>query len=81
MTTPASDLIVLVGLSMYLPLKYVLTYGLGCLANMIVGKIKGRSWAEDWGVPFAAGLVVGEAMLAMLATIIIVLMGVLRGGS
>jgi uncharacterized oligopeptide transporter (OPT) family protein len=57
---------VLVGLSMYLPIVYVLTYGLGCLASMAVGKIKGRTWAEEWGVPFCAGLIVGEASLAML---------------
>jgi putative OPT family oligopeptide transporter len=57
---------VLIGLSMYLPIIYVLTYGLGCLANMAVGRIKGRTWAEEWGVPFCAGLVVGEGALAML---------------
>lgn len=67
---------VLVGLSMYLPLQYVLTYGLGCLANMAVTRVKGRVWAEEWGVPFAAGLIVGEALLAMVINIIIVLLSV-----
>ena len=37
---------VLVGLSMYLPIKYVLTYGLGCLANMSVCRINLKTWAE-----------------------------------
>jgi uncharacterized oligopeptide transporter (OPT) family protein len=65
-------LVVLVGLSMYLPIKYVLTYGLGCLANMAVTRIKGKVWAEEWGVPFCAGLVVGEAMLAMIVNMLII---------
>ncbi|GIW82321.1 MAG: hypothetical protein KatS3mg105_4128 [Gemmatales bacterium] len=62
---------VLVGLSMYLPIDYILPYGLGCLANMFVAKIKGRAWAEEWGVPFCAGLIVGEAILAMVINLII----------
>ncbi|MEX2218927.1 MAG: OPT/YSL family transporter [Phycisphaerales bacterium] len=56
---------VLVGLSMYLPVMYILTYGVGCLTNIALGKIKGRRWAEEWGVPFCAGLIVGEAVLAL----------------
>lgn len=63
---------VLVGLSMYLPLEYVLTYGLGCLANMAVGRLKGKTWAEEWGVPFCAGLIVGEALLAMIINMLVI---------
>ncbi len=55
-----SGLGVLIGLSMVLPFYYILTYGIGCLLNMLVGAIKGRTWAEEWGVPFCAGLIVGE---------------------
>jgi uncharacterized oligopeptide transporter (OPT) family protein len=66
---------VLVGLSMYLPLKYVLTYGLGCLTNMALTKIKGKTWAEEWGVPFAAGLVVGEALIALMVSMLVILLG------
>jgi uncharacterized oligopeptide transporter (OPT) family protein len=51
---------------MYLPFIYISTYGLGCVLNMIVVKAKGKRWSEDWGVPFAAGLVVGEAILALM---------------
>ncbi len=64
---------VLVGLSMYLPIEYILTYGVGCVANMVMARIKGKQWAEEWGVPFCAGLIVGEAILAMVITIIITL--------
>ena len=66
---------VLVGLSMYLPVFYIFTYGLGCLANIAVGKIKGREWAEEWGVPLCAGLVVGEAVLALIVNIVVLLKG------
>lgn len=66
---------VLVGLSMYLPIIYILTYGVGCVANMVVGKIKGRAWAEEWGVPLCAGLIVGEAVLALLINSIVLLQG------
>lgn len=66
---------VLVGLSMYLPFYYILTYGIGCVANMVVGRIKGRAWAEEWGVPFCAGLIVGEAILALVINAIVLLRG------
>lgn len=66
---------VLVGLSMYLPIYYILTYGLGCLANMAVGAVKGRRWAEEWGVPFCAGLVVGEAVLALVINSVVLVRG------
>lgn len=56
---------VLVGLSMYLPMFYIATYGVGCVINMIVGKVKGKTWAEEWGVPVAAGFIVGDALLAL----------------
>ena len=64
---------VLVGLSMYLPIAYILTYGVGCLANMTVERVKGREWAEEWGVPFCAGLIVGEGVIALIFNIILIL--------
>ncbi len=66
---------VLVGLSMYLPFIYISTYGLGCLVQMGVAKVKGQAWAEDWGVPFCAGLIVGESVLALLINGLLVVMG------
>ncbi|MCB9915174.1 MAG: OPT/YSL family transporter [Planctomycetes bacterium] len=57
---------VLVGLSMYLPLKYLLPYGLGCLIQMLFTKAKGAAWTESWCVPFAAGMIVGEGLLGIL---------------
>lgn len=66
---------VLVGLSMYLPFIYISTYGIGCIANIVIGKIKGRSWAEEWGVPLAAGLIVGEAILSLIVSGIVLAKG------
>lgn len=56
---------VLVGLSMFLPTHFVMVYGVGCLLQMVVARVKGRAWAEEWGVPFCAGLIVGEALLSL----------------
>jgi uncharacterized oligopeptide transporter (OPT) family protein len=70
-----SGLGVLVGLSMYLPIIYILTYGIGCLLNMGVCAAKGRTWAEEWGVPFSAGLIVGEAVLALIINAIVLSLG------
>ena len=60
-----SGLGVLVGLSMYLPMNYLATYGVGCILNLLVAKVRGRSWAEEWGVPVAAGFIVGDALLGL----------------
>ncbi len=66
---------VLVGLSMYLPFYFIATYGIGCLLQMLLSKTLGPRWCESWGVPFAAGLIVGEALLS-LSVNALVLMGV-----
>jgi uncharacterized oligopeptide transporter (OPT) family protein len=70
-----SGLGVLVGLSMYLPIEYILTYGVGCLMNMAVSKFKGKTWAEEWGVPFCAGLIVGEALLSLVINGVVLALG------
>ena len=53
---------VLVGLSMYLPLFYVLPYGAGCVLAIVTDKRLGRRWTLDVGVPVAAGLLVGDSL-------------------
>ena len=70
-----SGLGVLVGLSMYLPIIYILTYGIGCVINMGVCAVKGKTWAEEWGVPFSAGLIVGEAVLSLIINAVVLMMG------
>ncbi len=54
---------VIMGIAMYLSMKYILPYGLGSLLNILIVFWKGKEWAEKWGVPFAAGMIVGEALL------------------
>lgn len=66
---------VLVGLSMYLPFYYISTYGIGCITNMVLSAIKGRRFCEEWGVPFAAGLIVGESILALLINAVVLATG------
>jgi uncharacterized oligopeptide transporter (OPT) family protein len=53
---------VLVGLSMYLPMFYVLPYGAGCLVSIAVHHRLGSKWSTDNAVPVAAGLLVGDSL-------------------
>ena len=56
---------VLVGLGFYLPFNIVLTYTLGTLARVATDRKLGHRWADDYGVPIAAGLIVGEALVGV----------------
>lgn len=67
----ATGLGVLVGLSMFLPFFYIATYGIGCVTNIVLTRIKGARWCESWGVPVAAGLIVGEALLALVINLMV----------
>lgn len=59
---PLSGLGVMVGLAMYLPFSITLGYGCGCLLQMFIQKKKGLHFVEHKLVPFAAGLIIGEAI-------------------
>jgi putative OPT family oligopeptide transporter len=72
-----SGLGVLVGLSMYLPMKYVLPYGLGCVLAITTEKTLGRGWNIDKGVPIAAGLLVGDALAGVVYSAYRLIAGVL----
>ncbi|MFQ6006546.1 MAG: OPT family oligopeptide transporter, partial [Woeseia sp.] len=54
-----------VGLGFYLPFNIVLTYSLGTLSRELSDRYKGKSWSEDVGIPVAAGLIVGEALIGV----------------
>ena len=56
---------VLVGLGFYLPFNIVLTYSLGSLARVTTDWRLGGEFAHDVGVPVAAGLIVGEALVGV----------------
>lgn len=63
---------VMVGLSMYLPFEYMIVFGIGGLANIFVTRWRGARWAEDKGVPVAAGLIVGDALTGVLNAVVTV---------
>ena len=54
-----------VGLGFYLPFNIVLTYAVGTLIREVVDRTKGKSWSESKGIPIAAGLIVGEALVGV----------------
>jgi len=59
---PIGGIAVLVGLAMYLPFSITLAYGVGCLTAMGIERVKGREFIGRKLIPFAAGLIVGEAL-------------------
>lgn len=62
-----------VGLGFYLPFNIVLTYSLGTLGRELADRFRGASWSEGVGIPIAAGLIVGEALVGVGHAINIVL--------
>ena len=56
---------VLVGLGFYMPFAIVLTYTIGNFLRIAADKAKGYKWVEDVGIPLAAGLIVGEALVGV----------------
>jgi putative OPT family oligopeptide transporter len=62
-----------VGLGFYLPFNIVLTYSLGTLSRELADRFRGKSWSENVGIPIAAGLIVGEALVGVGHAIHIVL--------
>ncbi|MDH3915615.1 MAG: OPT/YSL family transporter [Chromatiales bacterium] len=54
-----------VGLGFYLPFNIVLTYSLGTLLRLLTDARMGREFSENSGIPVAAGLIVGEALVGV----------------
>lgn len=54
-----------VGLGFYLPFAIVLTYSIGTFIRMWTNRSYGESFAETKGIPIAAGLIVGEALVGV----------------
>lgn len=58
---------VLVGLSMYLPVLYVLPYGVGCLLAMLAQRRRdGKVFIANVGIPVAAGFLVGDSLAGVI---------------
>lgn len=56
---------VLIGLGFYMPFDIVLTYTLGNLLRIGADRFLGKRFSEHTGVPIAAGLIVGEALVGV----------------
>lgn len=54
-----------VGLGFYLPFSIVLTYSIGTLLRVLSDWKLGDSFAEGTGIPIAAGVIVGEALVGV----------------
>ncbi len=61
---------VMVGLSMYLPFEYMIVFGIGGILNILISRWRGAHWAEDKGVPIAAGLIVGDALVGVVHAVV-----------
>lgn len=61
---------VMVGLSMYLPFEYMIVFGIGGILNILVSRWRGARFAEDKGVPIAAGLIVGDALVGVVHAVV-----------
>jgi putative OPT family oligopeptide transporter len=56
---------ILVGLGFYLPFDIVLTYSIGMVLRLLLDWRKGPRFSEEVGIPVAAGLIVGEALVGV----------------
>jgi len=69
---------ILVGLGFYLPFDIVLTYSIGTLLRLLVDWRKGPRFSEEVGIPIAAGLIVGEALVGVGFALYFVVAGTMR---
>ncbi len=56
---------ILVGLGFYLPFNIVLTYSIGTVLRLVSDWKLGHRWSDEVGIPVAAGLIVGEALVGV----------------
>ena len=63
--TGLKSLGVLMGLAMYLPFAFIIPYGLGCLLNVSTSKLLTEQWTTERGIPLAAGILLGDAMVTL----------------
>ncbi len=66
---------VMIGLGFYMPFLIALTYTIGNLARIACDKWLGKRWCEDVGIPVAAGLIVGEALVGVGSALYVVIAG------
>jgi uncharacterized oligopeptide transporter (OPT) family protein len=72
---------ILVGLGFYLPFDIVLTYTIGTVLRLAFDRFKGKEFSENVGIPIAAGLIVGEALVGVGNALIQILGASMSGAS
>ncbi len=77
---PIGGIAVLVGLAMYLPFPITLAYGVGNVVAMGLERAFGRAFIGRKLVPFAAGLIVGEALTQLTWNLVRTGMSFVGGG-
>lgn len=70
---------ILVGLGFYLPFNIVLTYTIGTVLRLVVDWKNGPKYSHDVGIPIAAGLIVGEALVGVGFALYYVITGAVGG--
>jgi len=70
---------VMIGLGFYMPFLIALTYTIGNIARIVLEKTKGHRWCEEVGIPVAAGLIVGEALVGVGMALVVVVQGATGG--
>ena len=56
---------VLIGLGFYMPFAIVLTYTIGNILRILSDSLFGKRFSQEVGIPIAAGLIVGEALVGV----------------
>ena len=56
---------VLIALGFYMPFNIALTYTIGNVLRIVTDKLKGQKFSHEVGIPIAAGLIVGEALVGV----------------
>lgn len=56
---------VLIALGFYMPFAIALTYTIGNCLRIAADKFKGAKWSHEVGIPIAAGMIVGEALVGV----------------
>ncbi|UCF41417.1 MAG: OPT/YSL family transporter [Gemmatimonadota bacterium] len=70
---------ILVGLGFYLPFSIVLTYSIGTVLRIFLDWRVGHRFSDDVGIPVAAGLIVGEALVGVGFALYYIISGGLAG--
>ena len=70
---------VMIGLGFYMPFLIALTYTIGNLVRVVLERWKGARWCEEVGIPVAAGLIVGEALVGVGTALVVVVQGAAGG--